>query len=56
MRLPGAQLSALNSTLPTIRNGEPTRNLQQWFVKETARPHNGANPVSQALVMETARV
>ena len=40
MRLPGAQLSALNSTLPTIRNGEPMRNLEQEFVKAMARPHN----------------
>jgi hypothetical protein len=45
MRLPGVQSSPLKSTLPTIRNGEPTRNLEQEFVKATARPHNrfGAN-------------
>src|ERR1700730_1945647 len=40
MRLPGVQPSPLKSTLPTIRNGEPMRNLEQEFVKATARPHN----------------
>jgi hypothetical protein len=43
MRSPAAQLSPSKPTLPTIRNGEPMRNLEQGFVKATARPHNGAN-------------
>jgi hypothetical protein len=40
MRLPGVQPSPLKSTLPTIRNGEPMKNLEQEFEKATACPHN----------------
>jgi hypothetical protein len=40
MRSPGVHPSPLKSKLPTIRNGEPMRSLEQEFVKATTHPHN----------------